>query len=72
MATRKNTDFRKIITAELARQKRNRYWLAQEVAGDVSQTALYAYLRGESSISADSVLVVLDALKIPIPTRAKR
>lgn len=61
-------EFRSRIVAELDRQSRSRYWLAQAVAqderADVSADAVYRYLRGESDTTGAVIAACCRALGI--------
>lgn len=62
----KGDEFRSVIVAEVERQGRSRYWLAQKVAdderADVSADAVYRYLRGESDTTGAVIAACMRAL----------
>ncbi len=59
-------EFRRVIVDEMERQQRSRYWLAKAVAADeradVSEDAVYRYLRGESDTTGAVIAACMRAL----------
>ena len=62
------TDFRKQIAERLAKLGKSRYWLAQQVGGTPSESAIYDYLNPKSKRKTDMggdyigrIIDVLDA-----------
>jgi hypothetical protein len=56
--------FRELILAELARQGKSRYWLAEACAGQVGKRTTYSYLAGKTRITDDKLAVLLKALDL--------
>lgn len=60
------TDFRKLITERLAKLGKSRYWLAQQLGGTPSESAIYDYLNPRSKkrtdMGGDYIARILDAL----------
>jgi hypothetical protein len=59
-------EFRRVIVGAMERQQRSRYWLAKAVAADeradVSEDAVYRYLRGESDTTGAVIAACIRAL----------
>ena len=63
-------DVRRSILTQLRKTKRTRYWLAQQVRGQVTTPGVYRYLSGRSDMSGQKIEKLLDALGLEI--RPKR
>lgn len=59
-------DFRAQIRARLARLNLKKYWLAEQLNGQVTRSAIYNYLREDkrrSEIGADKLEMILNVLE---------
>lgn len=59
-------DFRKIVLAELKRQKWSRYKLAEAVKDRMSVSVVYGWLAGKNRLSDDKLAVICDELGMKI------
>jgi len=62
--------FREAILAELKRQGRSRYWLANKVEQSSANT-VYQYLRGEVNLGSHRLAEILEILQIKLNPTAK-
>jgi hypothetical protein len=58
----KKFNLRSAVLAELKRQKKSRYWLVQQLAGEIPATTIYEWLAGKHDIPVDKAMKILNVL----------
>lgn len=54
----KKKDFRAAVLAELKRQKKSRYWLVGQLAGQIPASTVYEWLAGRHDLPLEKVVKV--------------
>ena len=64
--------FRKIILAEMERQRMSRYAMVKRVANRIPQRTVYNYLSGKSDLAGEKVSILAAELNLSLRSKGRK